>query len=140
MQDTVFHWRSSTISGHSIRRNESMTSVIIYILYKMTISVRTSLSNLFLSLPTTVWQKGRLWSYSLSDHYSVCFSRKINYKISKNEHTTATYRYFKTCYEAQFLHDLDADMAPFKILMSESDEDCTAWYSAIKKQLDSIDN
>ena len=35
-------------------------------------------------------------SYSISDHFPVCFSRKTNCKISKNEHITTTYRSFKT--------------------------------------------
>ena len=47
---------------------------------------------------------------------------------------TTTYR----SSESQFLQDLGADMEPFKNFMPETDfnEDCTAWYSAIKKQLD----
>ena len=77
-------------------------------------------------------------SYSLSDHYPICFSRKNGCKISKNEHITTKYRSFKTLNESQFLQGLAADMEPFSNLSPESDidEDRTTWYSAIKRPLD----
>ena len=76
-------------------------------------------------------------SYSLSDHYPICFSRKNGCKISKNEHITTKYRSFITLNESQFLQDLAADMEPFSNLSPESDidEDRTTWYSAIKRPL-----
>lgn len=76
--------------------------------------------------------------YSLRDHYPICFSRKIGCNISKNEHKTTMYGSFKTFNESQFLPDLAADMEPFSNLSPESDinKDCTAWYSAIQRQLD----
>ena len=66
------------------------------------------------------------------------FLKKGKLQNFKNEHITTTYRSVKTFNEPQFLQDLDADMEPFKKLMSDSDinEDCTAWYLAIKRLLD----
>ena len=33
--------------------------------------------------------------YSISDHFPVCFTRKVNYRILKSSHITTSYRCFK---------------------------------------------
>ncbi|MCW4260568.1 MAG: endonuclease/exonuclease/phosphatase family protein [Candidatus Thiodiazotropha endolucinida] len=45
-------------------------------------------------------------SYAVSDHFPVCFSRKVKCKISKDEHIATSYRCFKTFDEQLFLFDL----------------------------------
>ena len=77
-------------------------------------------------------------SYSISDHFPVCFSRKTNCKISKNEHITTTYRSFKNFNETHFLQDLATDLGSFSDILVDSDinEACFAWIKTIQHQLD----
>ena len=77
-------------------------------------------------------------SYSISDHIPVCFSRKTDYKISKNERITTTYRSFKNFNETQFMQDLATDMGPFSDILVDSDinEACSTWIKTIQHQLD----
>ena len=51
--------------------------------------------------------------YAMSDHYPVCFTRKINYKIPKKKHKTLSYRCLKKFDDAHFLADLDTDLERF---------------------------
>ena len=77
-------------------------------------------------------------SYSISDHFPVCFSRKTNCKILKNEHITTTYRSLKNFNETQFLQDLATDLGPFSDILVDSDinEACSSWIKTIQHQLD----
>ena len=77
-------------------------------------------------------------SYSISDHFPVCFSRKTNCKISKNEHITTTYRSFKNFNETHFLQDLATDLGSFSDILVDSDinEACFTWIKTIQHQLD----
>ena len=77
-------------------------------------------------------------SYSISDHFPVCFSRKTNCKILKNEHITTTYRSFKKFNEIQFLQDLATDLGPFSDILVDFDinEACSSWIKTIQHQLD----
>ena len=77
-------------------------------------------------------------SYSISDHFPVCFSRKTNCKISKNEHITTTYRSFKNFNETHFFQDLATDLGSFSDILVDSDinEACFAWIKTIQHQLD----
>lgn len=47
---------------------------------------------------------------SICDHFLVCFSRKINSRISKVKHITTSYRCFKHCNENNFLSELTKDL------------------------------
>ena len=75
-------------------------------------------------------------SYAVSDHYPVCITRKINYKITKTEHMTTSYRCFKRFNDALFLSDLGTDLESFTLSASNVDDDLTSWFSIIQKQLD----
>ena len=78
-------------------------------------------------------------SYSISDQFTVCFSRKTNCKILKNEHITTTYRSFKNFNETQFLQDLaTTNLGPFSDILVDSDinEACSTWIKTIQHQLD----
>ena len=76
-------------------------------------------------------------SYSISDHFPVCFSRKTNCKISKNEHISTSYRSFKNFNETQFLQDLATDLGPLSEILVDSDinEACSIWIKTIQHQL-----
>ena len=68
---------------------------------------------------------------SISDHFPICFTRKINSKVPQNDQNMASYRCFKHLNEVNFLteftHDLetsvndhetiDPDMAVFSSLI-----------------------
>ena len=68
---------------------------------------------------------------SVSDHYPVCFSRKINCKLSQHEHITISYRSFKKNNEERFVNDLSFDMQNFHPNKSHIDEDFDIWSSIL---------
>ena len=75
--------------------------------------------------------------YSISDHFPVCFSRKINNKISKSDHITTSYRSFKTFNEDAFINDLSGDLNNFTVSpQSDINDDLMIWYSIFLKHLD----
>ena len=68
--------------------------------------------------------------YSISDHFPVCFSRKINNKISESDHITTSYRSFKTFNEDAFINDLSGDLNRFTVgPQSDINDDLMIWYS-----------
>ena len=50
---------------------------------------------------------------SLSDHFPICFTRKINQRILKHKHITTSYRCFKNFDENSFLLELTNDLNTF---------------------------
>ena len=52
-------------------------------------------------------------SISLSDHFPVCFTRKINHKVPKHKHITTIYRCFKKFNETSFISELTTDLDTF---------------------------
>ena len=61
--------------------------------------------------------------YTISDHFPVCFTRKVLSKISKNKHITTTYRCFKTFDENLFLTDLTRGLEHFEVNRKTVNED-----------------
>ena len=55
---------------------------------------------------------------SISDHFPICFSRKVNHKLAKNKHTINSYRSYKHFDETKFLADLSLDLDNFEISYS----------------------
>ena len=51
--------------------------------------------------------------FSFSDHFPVCFTRKVNCKIPKSSHITTSYRCFKNFDDSLFLNDLANDISVF---------------------------
>ena len=104
---------------------------------RITQSSSTLIDHVYTSNPESI-SECFVPSYSISDHFPVCFSRKINCKISKNEHITTTYRCFKTFNETQFQHDLASALEPFNDLpaVSNINDDCSLWLGIIQSQLD----
>ena len=74
-------------------------------------------------------------NYSISDHFPICFTRKINNKVTKSCHTTTTYRCFKTFDEELFLKDLSEEFSKYSISESDIEDDFSVWYNIFTKQL-----
>ena len=72
----------------------------------------------------------------MSGHFPVCFSRKINNKVSKSDHITTSYRCFKTFNEDAFISDLTSDLNNFSASKSDINEDISILYSILLKQLE----
>ena len=71
----------------------------------------------------------------IHDHFPVCFSRKINCKIKKTEHTTISFRCFKNFNEESFTSELSNELSAFTLSQSDINEDVDSWYAIINKHL-----
>ena len=74
----------------------------------------TIIDHVYTSYPENI-SESFVSHYSISDHFPVCFSRKINNKISKSDHITSSYRSFKTFNEDAFINDLSGDLNSFTV-------------------------
>ena len=74
--------------------------------------------------------------YAISDHFPVCFKRKINAKISKSDHITTSYLCFKMFDESLFLTDLTSCLETFELNRKTVDEDFAVWHSILTQCLD----
>ena len=74
-------------------------------------------------------------SYAISDHFPICFTRKVNCKIPKTEHITTSYRCFKTFDEQHFLADLHHDLCNFVRNRETTNKDFTALHGIIMNHL-----
>lgn len=72
---------------------------------------------------------------SLSDHFPICFTRKVNSKIIKDKHITTSYRSYKHFDEAQFISDISNDMNSFTVQGPSIDDDLSIWQSLVLKHL-----
>lgn len=72
---------------------------------------------------------------SISDHFPVCFSRKVNIKSPRNKHITTSYRCYKHFIEADFLAEVTNDMDTFITDQITVDEDLSVFSSLILKNL-----
>ena len=78
----------------------------------------------------------KVLNYAKSDHFPVCTTRKINFKIVKSEHITTSYRCFKRFNENAFLNDLSSDLDNFTTTSSNINDDISEWYNIFLKHLD----
>ena len=96
----------------------------------------TTIDHVYTSHPENI-SESFVSHYSISDHFPVCFSRKINNKISKSDHITTSYRSFKTFNEDAFINDLSGDLNRFTVgPQSDINDDLMIWYSIFLKHLD----
>ena len=102
---------------------------------RVTESSSTIIDHIYTSKPENIIESF-VSNYSLSDHFPVCFSRKINNKVSKSDHITTSYRCFKTFNEDAFISDLTSDLNNFSASKSDINEDISIWYSILLKHLD----
>ena len=75
-------------------------------------------------------------SYAISDHFPICFARKINSKVPKAEHITTSYRCVKTFDEIVFMENLQQCLQNFEIDRVTVDDDFAALHAIIIKNLD----
>ena len=76
--------------------------------------------------------------YAFSDHFPVCFTRKVMSKISKNKHITTTYRCYKTFDENLFLTDLTRSLEHFEVNRKTVNEDLWELISVMIQCLDKL--
>ena len=69
--------------------------------------------------------------YSISDHFPICFTRKINSKVKRSCDISTTYRCFKYLNEETFLADLSEDFSRYFVSESDIETDLTAWYDIL---------
>ena len=74
-------------------------------------------------------------SISLSDHFPIRFTCKINNKIPKHKHITTSYRCYKHFDENLFLSELTNDLNTFVADKLSIDEDFNSWSSLVMKHL-----
>ena len=75
-------------------------------------------------------------SYAISDHFPVCFSRKVNSKVAKTKHILTTYRCFKHFNESSILDGLCSGLESFEASQSHVDDDFTKCFSVFQIHLD----
>ena len=76
---------------------------------RITPTSATIIDHVYTSHPENII-KCSVSSISLSDHFPICFTRKINNKIPKHKHITTSYRCYKHFDENQFLSELTNDL------------------------------
>ena len=74
--------------------------------------------------------------YSVSDHYPVCVTRKLNKKCLKNEHITIDYRSFKNFDENKFIIELANTNFQQIESLDNIDEATELWYKLFLEILD----
>ena len=72
---------------------------------------------------------------SISDHFPVCFSRKINNRIPKIKHQKTSYCGFKHFNEVNFLRDLSQDLNMFTSDQQTINADMDRWSSIMVQHL-----
>ena len=75
-------------------------------------------------------------AFAVSDHFPICFTRKVNAKIPKADHVMTSYRCFKAFNETAFLVDLEHDLRNFEINQETVDDDFGAFHAIIINLLD----
>ena len=73
--------------------------------------------------------------FSISYHFPICITRKVNCKVSKNDHITTSYHCFKQFGESIILTDQN-DLIFFSERSPNLDEDFSTWHRSIMKHLD----
>ena len=95
---------------------------------RVTETSSTIIDHIYTSNPDVI-VKSFVSNYAISDHFPVCTTRKINYKIVKSEHITTSYRCFKRFNENAFLNDLSSDLDNFITTSSNINDDISEWYN-----------
>ena len=102
---------------------------------RVTASSSTIIDHIYTSHPKNITESF-VSTCALSDHFPVCFTRKINSKISKLNHITTSYRCFKNFNEEAFISDLASDLNDFSACHSDINDDISNWYGILVKHLD----
>ena len=102
---------------------------------RVTETSSTIIDHIYTSNPDVI-VKSFVSNYAISDHFPVCTTRKINYKIVKSEHIMTSYRCYKHFNENAFLNDLSSDLDNFTTTSSNINDDISEWYNIVLKHLD----
>ncbi|MCG8048030.1 MAG: reverse transcriptase domain-containing protein, partial [Candidatus Thiodiazotropha endolucinida] len=101
---------------------------------RITQTTSTIIDHVYTSHPENITESF-VSNFSLSDHLPICFTRKVNSKPLKKEHTTISYRCFKEFNEGLFLNELTNDLNTFSTNLSNVDDDFSKWFSLVLKHL-----
>ncbi|MCG8046530.1 MAG: reverse transcriptase domain-containing protein [Candidatus Thiodiazotropha endolucinida] len=74
--------------------------------------------------------------YAISDHFPICFTRKVNQKIPKTKHIKSSHRCFNTFNETDFLYDLRFDLSNLQNNTDTIDNNFSELQATIVKLLD----
>ena len=85
---------------------------------RVTETTSTIIDHVYTSHPDNIIESFVL-PYSISDHFPVCFTRKISNRISKSKHVTTKYRCFKNFNEDVFLANLSSELNSFEVTNSD---------------------
>lgn len=103
---------------------------------RVTQTTSTTIDHIYTSNPENI-SECFVSKLSISDHFPVCFSRKINCKFSKHKHTSTSYRSYKHFDEENFLADLTKDLNAFVTDQETVEDDLAVWSSLILRHLNS---
>ena len=89
---------------------------------RITETTATTIDHVYSSHPENITECF-ISHFTISDHFPVCFTRKTNFKVIKNDHRTTSYRCFKKFDDILFLNDLQNDLNSFSANSSDVEED-----------------
>ena len=115
--------------------DQNFLFLIVKVPTRVTASSSTIIDHIYTSHPKNITESF-VSTCALSDHFPVCFTRKINSKISKLNHITTSYRCFKNFNEEAFISDLASDLNDFSACHSDINDDISNWYGILVKHLD----
>ena len=101
---------------------------------RITETTATTIDHVYSSHPENITECF-ISHFTISDHFPVCFTRKTNFKVIKNDHLTTSYRCFKKFDDILFLNDLQNDLNSFSANSSDVEEDFSTWHRIIMKHL-----
>ena len=101
---------------------------------RVTETVATIIDLIYVSNPENI-SNCYVYKLSISDHFPVCLSRKVNRKLIKNMHTLNSFRNYKHFDETKFLADLASDLDTFETSHTNTVD---VWSATIYKHKDKL--
>ena len=102
---------------------------------RVTETTATIIDHIYVSNPENI-SNCYVSKLSISDHFPVCLSRKVNHKLIKNMHTLNSFRSYKHFDETKFLADIASDLNTFETnCINTVDADLAVWSATITKHL-----
>ena len=89
---------------------------------RITETTATTIDHVYSSHPENITECF-ISHFTINDHFPVCFTRKTNFKVIKNDHLTTSYRCFMKFDDILFLNDLQNDLNSFSANSSDVEED-----------------
>ena len=101
---------------------------------RVTETTSTIIDHVYTSHPDSIIESF-VSPYSISEHFPVCFTRKISNRISQSKHFTTKHRCFKNFNEDVFIANLSSELNSFEVTNSDVNEDLSSLYGIILKHL-----